>query len=107
MSDTMSTYNTTPPQAAASSNLRRQIPIMRLGLSLGLFISLTYILCVLFDLWLPSYAMNPAWSQFLPGFVWLSWTSFFIGLIETFAYGWYIALIFGPIYNFISRIGRA
>ncbi len=107
MSDTTSTFNSNPSLTTSSDPVKHPIPIIRLGLSLGTFISLTYILCVLFDLWLPSYAMNPAWSQLLPGFVWLSWTSFLIGLGETFAYGWYIALVFGPIYNFFSRSGRS
>jgi len=78
----------------------RRLPIAAMGLSLGLFISTTYVLCVLFDLWFPQFAMHAAWSQLLPGFTWISWTSFFIGLAETFAYGWYIALILVPLYNF-------
>jgi len=79
-----------------------RIPIMALGMSLGGFISLTFVLCVLFDLWFPTYAMNPVWALLLPGFTWISWSSFFIGLAETFAYGWYIALIFAPLYNFFA-----
>lgn len=81
----------------------RRVPIARLGNSLGLFIALTFTLCVLFDLWFPGLAMNSAWAVLLPGFVWISWPSFLLGLVETFAYGWYIALLFGVIYNFISR----
>ena len=46
--------------------------------------------------------MNPVWAPLLPGFAWLSWPSFFLGLIETFAYGWYVALVFGPFYNFFA-----
>jgi hypothetical protein len=37
-----------------------------------------------------------------PGFTWLNWPSFFLGLVETFAYGWYVALVFGPLYNFFA-----
>jgi 2TM family of unknown function (DUF5676) len=80
-----------------------RIPVFTLGMSLGLFFLVSYVLCVVFDLWLPEYAMNRVWAQLLPGFTWISWPSFFLGLTETFAYGWYIALIFGPLYNFISR----
>jgi uncharacterized protein DUF5676 len=80
------------------------IPIIALGMSLGIFLSVTFLLCVLFDLWLPAYAMNPAWVALLPGFTWISWPSLFLGLVETFAYGWYVALFFGGIYNFtVSR----
>ncbi len=78
------------------------IPVVPLGMGLGLFLSVTFVLCVLFDLWFPAYAMNSAWAPLLPGFTWISWSSFAIGLVETFAYGWYVALIFGPIYNFFA-----
>ena len=79
-----------------------RIPVMALGTSLGSFFALTFVLCVLFDLWFPALAMNPVWAPLLPGFTWISWTSFFLGLIEAFAYGWYIALVFGPLYNFFA-----
>jgi hypothetical protein len=39
-------------------------------------------------------------TLFLPWFELLNWPSFFLGLIESFGYGWYIALVFAPIYNF-------
>lgn len=82
-----------------------RIPVAALGLSLGIFLAVTYLLCVLFDLWFPSLAMNPTWAPLLPGFIWLTWPSFFLGLIEAFAYGWYVALLFAPLYNyFASRL---
>ena len=83
-----------------------RVPVLALGLSLGLFLAITFVLCVLFDLWLPALAMNPVWSPLLPGFTWLTWPSFFLGLVESFAYGWYVAAIFGPLYNFFAaRLG--
>lgn len=79
-----------------------RVPVVALGTSLGLFLALTYVLCVLFDLWFPQLAMYETWESLLPGFTWLSWPSFFLGLVESFAYGWYIALIFAPLYNFFA-----
>ncbi len=79
-----------------------RIPVYAFGMSLGLFFAITYVLCVVFDLVFPSQAMHPVWSPLLPGFTWLSWPSFFLGLVETFAYGWYVALVFGPLYNFFA-----
>lgn len=79
-----------------------RIPVAAFGLSLGVFLVVSYLLCVLFDLWFPARAMNPIWSPLLPGFTWLTWPSFLLGLVETFAYGWYVALVFGPLYNFFS-----
>jgi hypothetical protein len=79
-----------------------RIPIIAFGMSLGTFFALTYVLCVLFDLWFPGMAMYETWLRLLPGFTWLSWPSFFLGLVESFAYGWYVALVFGPLFNFFS-----
>lgn len=79
-----------------------RVPIVAFGMGLGAFLSLTFVLCVLFDLWFPSLAMNPVWAPLLPGFTWISWPSFGLGLVEAFAYGWYVALVFGPLYNFFS-----
>ena len=71
-------------------------------MALGLSFSITFVLCVLFDLWFPEQAMYQTWQQLLPGFTWLTWPSFFLGLAETFAYGWYVALVFVPLYNFFA-----
>ena len=78
------------------------IPVVALGMGLGLFLAITFVLCVLYDLWFPALAMNPLWAPLLPGFTWISWASFLLGLIEAFAYGWYVALVFGPLYNFFA-----
>jgi hypothetical protein len=46
---------------------------------------------------------HAALSIFLPGFELLSWRSFCLGMAESFIWGWYIALVLGALYNFISR----
>jgi len=89
----------------SSTQLNRKIRIVPLGMALGIALSLTFVLCVLFDLWFPDLAMNAAWAPLLPGFIWISWAGFFVGLIETFAYGWYAALLFVPLYNFLANRG--
>jgi hypothetical protein len=79
------------------------IPVFPLAMSLGIFFVITYLLCVLFYLWFPGLVLNHiVLSTFLPGFRLLSWSSFLLGLIESFGYGAYIALVFGPIYNFFA-----
>lgn len=77
----------------------RRIPVFALGMSLGLFFAITFVFCVGFDLLFPQWAMYGIWLKLLPGFTWLSWQSFLLGLAETFAYGWYVALVFAPLYN--------
>ena len=79
-----------------------RLPVFALGMSLGLFLGITFILCVGFDLLFPDHAMYRVWQPLLPGFTWLTWPSFFLGLVESVAYGWYVALVFGPLYNFFA-----
>ncbi len=71
------------------------------GLAMVLFLSITYVLCVAYDL-LFGQRMYEAWLKLLPGFTWISWGSFVLGLIETFAYGIYFGLVFVPLYNFFQ-----
>lgn len=73
------------------------------GLALGSFLSVSYILCVAYDLAFGQH-MYEAWLKLLPGFTWLTWPSFFLGLIESFLYGIYISLIFVPFYNVFGSL---
>jgi len=84
-----------------------RIPVIALGMALGIFLAITFVICVAFDLLFPGMAMYETWLKLLPGFTWLSWPSFFLGLIESAAYGWYTALVFAPLYNlFAARFGH-
>lgn len=77
------------------------------ALSLGVFLAVLYVLCVMFDLLLPVYAMNSAWSPLLPGFTWLTPASFLLGLVESFVWGLLSGVIFVPIYNyFLVRFAK-
>ncbi|MCT8971848.1 DUF5676 family membrane protein [Microbaculum marinisediminis] len=80
-----------------------RIPVMALGMSLGLFLAITYVLCVGFDLLFPGMAMYQTWLRLLPGFTWLTWPSFFLGLFEAFAYGWFVAFVFAPLFNVFAK----
>jgi hypothetical protein len=82
------------------------IQVMALGLSLSLFLALSFTLCLLLGLVLPDWGMHQPWLQFFPGFTWLTWPGFFLGLIESFAYGWYVALICAPLYNVLAARRR-
>lgn len=79
-----------------------RLPVVVLGTSLGIFLAITFVLCVVFDLIFPEQAMYQTWLRLLPGFTWLTWPSFLLGLVESFAYGWYVALVFAPIFNFLA-----
>ena len=90
-----------------SAHAARTIPVFALGLSLSLFLAISYVLCVIGYLVFPGLPINhAALAIFLPGFELLSWPTFLLGLVESFAYGWYVALIFGPLYNFFATRWR-
>ncbi|MGE5338238.1 MAG: DUF5676 family membrane protein [Gemmatimonadota bacterium] len=80
--------------------MRRGIPVLALGNAASLFLAITFTVCVLFDLVFPQNAMFDAWRKLLPGFVWISWRGFVVGLAESYLYGWYFALVWAPLYNF-------
>ena len=66
------------------------IPVLAFGLSLSLFFVISYIICIIGYLIFPGLPINhAALSIFLPGFELLSWRTFLLGLIESFAFGWY------------------
>jgi hypothetical protein len=85
---------------ARASQSVRMLPMLVLGMALSLFLVISYLICIAtyFIPWLPiSHAML---TLFLPGFVLLNWENFLLGLLESFAWGWFFALIFVPLYNF-------
>jgi len=86
--------------------MKTGVSLLAVGHASSFFLAISFTLCVVFDLLFPDYAMYSSWQALVPGFVWLSWKSFFIGLIETWAYGWYFALIWVPIYNFVALKGN-
>ena len=97
-------HNITSKPAAQSGATRASlIPVVPLGMSVSLFFVITYVACIVFYLLFPDLVQTHALlALFLPGFRLLDWPSFFIGFAESFAYGWYVALIFGPLFNFFA-----
>jgi hypothetical protein len=101
MSQAQSVSGSRPRSAAAAGTW---ISIVTLGLALSVFFAITYVICIAGYLLLPGLPVQHAsLSVFLPGFELLSWRSFFLGLVESFSWGWYIAVVFAPLYNFFSR----
>jgi uncharacterized protein DUF5676 len=74
------------------------------ALSLGLFLGITFTLCVIWGLIFPGQvSMQRSLEVIFPWFTWLSWGSFFVGLVESFLYGVYAAAVFVPLYNGLNR----
>lgn len=99
--NTVKSYDQVGSNAVAH---RPPIAIVTLGTSLSLFLVLSFVLCVLGYLLVPSLPIaHQALSLFLPGFTLLSWSSFLLGIAESVFWVWYIALVFGAIYNAVAR----
>lgn len=82
----------------------RGISLWAAGNASSLFLAISFSLCVGFDLLFPDHAMYEAWRRLLPGFEWISPASFLLGLVESYGYGWFFALIWVPLYNvFLAR----
>jgi hypothetical protein len=79
--------------------MRHTLSLKAVGHATSLLLAITFVLCVCFDLLFPSRAMYQSWQALLPGFHWISWRSFLLGVVESYLYGWYATLIWVPIYN--------
>lgn len=86
----------------------KPLQIKPVALALGSFLGISFVLCVAWGLLVPSSlaTMIRFLESVLPGFQWISVGSFFLGLVESFLYGVYTALVFVPLYNYFStRVG--
>jgi len=72
--------------------------------SLGLASAISFVLCVVWGLVTPeSLHMHEFLESVLPAFKWISVGAFFIGLVESFLWGAYAALVFVPLHNYFQR----
>ena len=86
---------------ASLSHNASLIPVVAFGMALSLLFAIAYVLCVVFYLISPDVASGHAILMLLlPGFKLLSLVGFLLGLVESLAYGWFVALVFAPLYNF-------
>ena len=83
-----------------------RLSLTAVGHATSLFLAISFSLCVAFDLAFPEQAMYEAWRDLLPGFEWISWGSFVLGLVESYAYGWFFALIWTPLHNIFASPRR-
>lgn len=81
----------------------RPLSIVPLAITLSAFFAVTFLICLVAGLILPTAGMRMMLEAVLPGFVWLSLTSVIVGLFWAVAYAWYIAVLFVPIRNYVYR----
>ena len=74
-----------------------------LAWTLSVFAALVFTLDVLLGTLFPNWwVMQKAWELLLPGFTFISWGAFLLGLVESFIGGFMTAALFVPIYNYFS-----
>lgn len=74
------------------------------GWSLGCWAAISFVVCVIWGLVTPeALHMHAFLEQILPAFKWLTWWGFLLGLVESFLYGFYAAIVFVPLHNFFAR----
>lgn len=78
-----------------------KIPIAVLGLALSSFFAITFLLCLSLLLVLPDMGAHLPLFRLLPGFA-VSIPGILLGLVESIAYGWYVAALFGSLFNFFA-----
>ena len=78
------------------------ISIKQLGLSLGAFFAMSLIACLALGLVVPDGGMHKAWLQFFPLFEWLTLKSVVFALVWTQFYAWWIAIVFGSLFNLFA-----
>lgn len=83
--------------------MKSGISLSAVGHASSLFLTIAFLLCVGFDLLFPEWAMFESWRSLLPGFEWISWFSVLLGAVESYGYGWFLALIWVPLYNFFAH----
>ena len=74
------------------------------GWALGCWAAVSFVVCVLWGLVTPqALHMHEFLELILPAFTWLTWWGFLLGLIESFLYGFYAAIVYVPLYSFFWR----
>lgn len=83
----------------------KRLPFFPIAWTLSVLFAVVFTLDILAGVLFPNwYVMQKAWELLLPGFTFISWGTFFIGLVESFIGGFLTAVLFVPIYNFF--VGR-
>lgn len=97
---TSSDIHTGPPSNVSSETSR--VALIPLGLSLSLFLTITFVLCAIGVL-IPGLREIHLLAALYP---WLDWSRpelVLVGAIGAFGFGWYVALLAGSLYNFFIR----
>lgn len=71
--------------------------------TLAVFAAVVFTLDVLAGVLFPNWwVMQNLYESLLPGYTFISWGAFFLGLVEIFVGGFLTAVLFVPIWNFFA-----
>jgi hypothetical protein len=75
--------------------------------TLAVFSAVVFTLDVLAGLLFPNWwVMQKLYELLLPGFTFIGWGTYFLGLVEIFIGGFLTAVLFVPIYNYFAGRGE-
>ncbi len=80
-----------------------RLHLVPFGVALSSLFIISYVICILFNL-VTGWGMIDIVMKMLP-WASISLPGFLLGLVEAVAYGWFVAFIFVPIYNWILTTG--
>ncbi len=84
--------------------LVKTLPFWPVAWRLATSAAVTFAFDMLLEVAFPGWrAMQKIYEDLMPGFKFLSWGTFFLGLLEAFVGGIWVAVLFVPIYNYFSR----
>jgi len=83
------------------STHRHAIRLVPFGLSLSIFLAITFALCAIGEL-IPGLESIHLLSVLYPGIDWTQPALLLAGVVWAFVTGWYVALVFGWLYNLFN-----
>ena len=90
---------------ATSPSRPHGIVIVPLGFALSSFLAITFVLCAIGER-IPGMQKTHFLSALYPGIDWLSAPPLMLGVGGAVVLGWYVAVVFGLLYNFFGGARR-
>jgi hypothetical protein len=84
---------------------RHGITLVPFGLSLSIFLTITFLLCAIGN-FIPGLETIHFLSALYPDIDWTKPGPLIAGVVWAVGMGWYVALVFGSLYNLFSRSRR-
>ena len=93
--------SSTADRFPAASSPAPSVALVRLGLALSSFLAISFLLCAVGEL-IPGVRSIHFLHVLYPDVDWSRPTTIGLGLLWSVLTGWYVALVFGGLYNFFA-----